>query len=207
VLNVRLVRHASGDHIGRLIAGRGPGVHLNARGVAEAEALAQVMAAQALAGHPVDAIYSGPLERAVETAGILGRALGLTAVTSEALDELDFGAWTGRTLASLEGDPAWRAWNEHREATRIPGGELMGEAADRALAELRALALRHPGGTVVAVSHADVIRGVLLRCLGVPLDRVHRLEVAPASVSVVRLYDGVEQVVQVNWTVGAIGAW
>jgi broad specificity phosphatase PhoE len=56
---------------------------------------------------------------------------------------------------------------------------------------------------VAAVSHGDVIRGVLLHCLGMPLNHVHRLEVAPASVSVVCLYEPVPRVLAVNWTAGS----
>ena len=118
------------------------------------------------------------------------------------LDELDFGEWTGRSLASLADEPRWRAFNQARGATRIPGGELMSEAVDRAMAELARFDAKHPGGIVAAVSHGDVIRGVLLRCLGMPLDAVHRLQVSPASVSVVRVFPEGAQVVAVNWAVG-----
>jgi probable phosphoglycerate mutase len=71
----------------------------------------------------------------------------------------------------------------------------MAEGVDRAMAELDRLGRDHPDGTIAAVSHADIIRGVLLRCLGMGLDHVHRLEVSPASVSVVQ--GG--KVVAVNW--------
>jgi probable phosphoglycerate mutase len=195
-----LIRHASCDHVGRRIAGRAPGVRLNARGRAEAEALAE-----ALGERRIDAVYSGPLERAMETARPLAERLGRTVRTATGLDELDFGEWTGRTLDSLAEDPRWRAFNEARGATRIPGGELMGEAADRAMAELSRFRREHPHGVVAAVSHGDVIRGMLLRCLGLPLDAVHRLEVAPASVSVVRAFEDGAQVVGMNWAVP--GPW
>jgi probable phosphomutase (TIGR03848 family) len=194
-LSVLLVRHAACDHVGRQIAGRSRGVHLNARGRAEAEALAE-----ALAALPIEAIYSGPLERARETAAVLGDRLGRPLAVAGGLDELDFGDWTGRTLDSLEPEPLWQAFNAARGATRIPGGELMAEAVDRAMAELVRIREERPNGLVAAVSHGDIIRGVLLHCLGVSLDHVHRLEVAPASVSVVRLYDPAPQVLAVNWT-------
>jgi broad specificity phosphatase PhoE len=194
VLTVLLVRHAACDHVGHRIAGRAPGVCLNARGRAEARALAE-----ALAGWRIDAVYSGPLERAMETAGALAERLGQAVRAAAGLDELDFGEWTGRSISSLAGDPRWRAFNEARGVTRIPGGELMGEAVERAMAELARFEREHPDGVVAAVSHGDVIRGVLLRCLGMPLDDVHRLEVAPASVSVVRVGSDGGQVVGVNW--------
>jgi broad specificity phosphatase PhoE len=197
LLTVLLVRHAACDHVGRRIAGRAAGVHLNGRGRAQAEALAQ-----ALAGQRIDAVYSGPLERAMETAHALGQRIGRPVDPAPGLDELDFGEWTGCSLDALTQDPRWQAFNTARSTTRIPAGELMGEAVDRAMAELARFAREHPDGVVAAVSHGDIIRGVLLRCLGMPLDQVHRIEVAPGSVSVVRLWDESAQVVSVNWTPG-----
>jgi broad specificity phosphatase PhoE len=197
VVTVLLIRHAACDHVGHRIAGRAPGVGLNPHGRAEARALAE-----ALAGWRIDAVYSGPLQRAMETAGALAERLGQRVRPAAGLDELDFGEWTGRSISSLAEDPRWRAFNEARGATRIPGGELMGEAVERAMAELARFECEHPSGVVAAVSHGDVIRGMLLRCLGMPLDHVHRLEVAPASVSVVRAFGDGAQVMGVNWVVG-----
>jgi broad specificity phosphatase PhoE len=211
MLTILLIRHASCDHVGRRIAGRAPGVHLNARGRLEAEALAGALSASATDepqgwGKPV-ALYSGPLERARETAAILGARLGLPVQVRSGLDELDFGSWTGRLLEELSAEPQWVAFNAARGSTRIPDGEHMAEAVDRALAELVAMEDRHPGGTVAVVTHGDVIRGLLLRCLGMTLDEVHRLEVvAPASVSVIRLFDGEpRQVIATNWSPGRTG--
>ena len=201
-LTVLLVRHAACDHVGRRLAGRTPGVHLNRQGRAEAAALAA-----ALGELPITAVYSGPLERAWETATPVADRLGRPVLTAPGLNELDFGDWTGRSLDSLAAEPLWRAFNEARDTTRIPGGELMSQVVDRAMAELARFADEHPGGTVAAVSHGDVIRGVLLHCLGMPLHQVHRLEVAPASVSVVRLYDTAPRVLVVNWTAGGLRSW
>jgi probable phosphoglycerate mutase len=147
-------------------------------------------------------VYSGPLERARETADVLAAPSGHRTRVVAGLDELDFGAWTGRTLTSLADDPLWHAFNQERDRTRPPGGELMAEAAERAMAELDGMRTAHPEATVIAVSHADVIRGVLLRCLGLPMGAVHRLEVSPASVSVVRLWPNGSQVAAVNWLPG-----
>lgn len=195
-LTLLLIRHAACDHVGHRLAGRAPGVPLNEEGRRQAHALAR-----ALAGLPVEAVYSGPLERARETGAALAERLALPLRQAPGLDELDYGDWTGRSLESLSGDPVWRAFNASRGATRVPGGETMGEVMVRAVAELERLRRAHPDGMVAAVSHGDVIRGLLLHALGIPLDHIHRLEVAPASVSTLRLFDDLCQVLLVNWTV------
>ena len=103
-----------------------PGILLNATGREQADALAA-----ALALLPLAAIYSSPLERARETADAVGRGTGLEVGVSPGLVELDYGAWTGRSIASLADDPVWRDYNTRRVATRIPGGETMDEVAAR----------------------------------------------------------------------------
>ena len=70
---------------------------------------------------------------------------------------------------------------------RAPGGELMLDVQQRAVAALLKIAATFPDGRVAAVSHGDVIRAALMYFLGIPLDLVHRFEVSPASVSIVTL--------------------
>jgi probable phosphomutase (TIGR03848 family) len=177
-----LVRHATCDPVGRSLAGRAPGVHLNADGRAQARRLAE-----RLATSPIAAVYSSPLERARETAAALAEPAGLAVETHAGLDEMEYGAWTGCTFAALAADERWRRFNTFRSTTRPPGGETMQEAQVRAVAALVALAERHGDAVVAAVSHADVIKAVVAHVAGVPLDLAYRLEVSPASVSVVTL--------------------
>lgn len=190
---VLLIRHGLCDPVGRWIAGRQPGVRLNAAGRRQVGELAG-----ALAHLPIAAIYSSPLERARETAGVLAERLGLAVGISPGLEELDYGAWTGRTLESLADDPHWRRFNTARGATRIPGGETMEEVVARAAGALRDVVAAHPAELVAAVTHGDVVRGLVAHWSGMPLDRMLRLEVAPGSVSAVRLLPE-PTVLAVNW--------
>ena len=176
---ILLVRHALCDPVGHSIAGRMQGVHLNAEGREQCAALAQ-----RLATGPLSAVYTSPMERARETAEAIAGPRSFTPCVHEGLNEIDFGEWTGRSFAELEHDSLWHRFNSFRGGTRIPGGEMMIEAQARAVAAVTDLAERHRSQTIAAVSHGDVIRGILLHYLGMPLDFVHRLVVEPASVNV-----------------------
>jgi broad specificity phosphatase PhoE len=176
-----LIRHALCDPIGNAIAGRASGVHLNPAGQDQADKLAV-----RLEKLPIRAVYSSPLERALETAGPFARRKGLSVQVAPGLNEIDFGDWTGRTLAELDQLPGWRAFNTFRSGTRIPGGETVTEVLTRAMREIERLRFAHPSPTdiVALVSHGDVLRGVISHALGSPPDLFQRIEVSAASVSV-----------------------
>jgi broad specificity phosphatase PhoE len=180
---ILLIRHAMCDPVGRSIAGRMPGVGLNAVGRQQVESLVSE-----LAELPIEAVYSSPLERAMQTALPIAEQKGLPVEESAGLNEIDFGKWTGLTLGELEPSAEWQKFNTHRSATRIPGGEMIQEVLTRTLGELHRIEQRHPGRSLVAVvSHADVLRAAISHFLGMPLDLMLRLELDPASVSIVEL--------------------
>jgi probable phosphoglycerate mutase len=119
--------------------------------------------------------------------------------------EADYGRWSGRTLSSLRRLKAWNRLMMSASRFRFPEGETLEEVQRRGVRAVEGLVAHHPKKTVVAVSHADVIRCVLAHYLGVPLDLVHRLHVAPASVSVVLLHGDAPPVVPtVNQQFGAV---
>jgi len=193
-----LVRHAEHGLLGRVLAGRMPGVSLNGRGREQAQLLSQRFASV-----PAVAVVSSPLDRAQETAAPVAAALGLAVATDAGLDEVDFGNWTGMTFEALQGLPAWTAWNQFRGTAPTPGGETMLEALARALGSLAGLRCAYPDGDVVLVSHQDVLKALLMHSLGAPLDLMHRIELAPASRSVLRVFsDGGARVDGVNLPVG-----
>lgn len=186
-----LVRHGSHDRLNRILCGRMPGVSLSAQGRGEAERLGTT-----LAGCGASAVLSSPRTRTRETAAPIAAALGLPVTKASSLDEIDFGDWTGRPFAELADDPLWQAWNAQRANNRPPRGESMGEVQARALATLST----RPEECLIAVSHGDVIRAVLLGILGLSIDAYDRLLVEPASISVVDLWPGGGRVCSVNST-------
>jgi probable phosphoglycerate mutase len=187
-----LVRHASHDLLGRVLVGRGP-APINARGQREMAAVAG-----ALAGAGLVAVVSSPQERAVEMANAIAARAGLTADVEPGLDEVDMGAWTGVPFDMLHADPRWRAFNVFRGSAPVPGGEMMLEVQARAVSAVLRLRQDYPDGALALVSHGDVIKAILAHFLGMPLDMMRRIDLAPASRSAVEIYDEEAMVRAVN---------
>ncbi len=147
------------------------------------------------------AIYSSPLERAIETARALGEPHGLEPRIEDAFGEVRMGEWEGMEIAALEGRADWRRFNEFRSGTRVPGGESMIEVQARMVRQLECVAVAHPEATVAVVSHGDPLRSLLAYFLGIPLDLMQRFEIEPASVSVLEVAEWGARVRVVNRTV------
>lgn len=129
-------------------------------------------------------MQTSPAQRARETAeAIAAPHRDLAVMPVAALDEIDFGAWAGRTFADLSGDPQWRRWNTARAVAETPGGESMAAVQERAWRHIERTAAAHDGATIVMVSHCDLIRAVAARVLGLSLDAILRFAVDPASIT------------------------
>jgi probable phosphoglycerate mutase len=190
-----LIRHAEAAGDAGIVLGRASGSHLSAAGHKQAERLASC-----LAEAPITAVYSSPIDRAVETAAYISRQIGSPCRIAEGLNELDYGLWTGRSYRELSEDRQWLDFNNCRSCTRIPAGESIVEVIARASAEIERLQRAHPCEIVAAVSHADVIRAVLAHFLGIPMDLALRIEVNLASVSILRFFDRDLRVLLINGT-------
>ncbi|HEY1269047.1 MAG TPA: histidine phosphatase family protein [Candidatus Binatia bacterium] len=179
-----LIRHAATALVGRRIAGRLDGVSLTDAGRAEAARLAQRLAAEDIA-----AVYTSPRQRARETARPLAEMLGREEVVAHEIDELDYGDWSGKTLAELDATPLWRAFNSVRSLTRVPHGETILELQARFVGFMDRLAAEDQSSSVALVTHAEAIRAALAYYLGLPIDLSLRFDVDPASISIVELYE------------------
>ncbi len=198
--NFLIIRHAECVGFGERITGRSSGVHLTSEGLENADKLTR-----RLSGIPIEQVCSSPLERAMDTAAPLARSLGVAVQSCEGLQEIDFGSWTGLTFKELEDMPKWREWNTFRSGIRIPGdGEMICEVQARMIAEIERLQDKYPDATVALFSHGDPIKTVLAYYLGMPLDNILRLTVAPASVSVLRVGPWSADVVCINSLYGKI---
>lgn len=188
-----LIRHAVYEAVGHFAAGRQSGYHLGEAGRKQVATLCD-----RLATWPIRRVYASPLERTQETARPLAERLGVEVVTAAELIELDFGGWTGKRFDELDRDPHWRRYNAYRSGTRLPNGESMLEAQARVVGFIQRLRETHPDETIALVSHGDVIRAALLYHMGIPLDLFARIEVHPAGVNVLHLFEDGAQVAALN---------
>ncbi len=187
---VMLIRHGrSTANADGVLAGWSPGVSLDEQGAAQAAALAE-----RLAGLPIAAVVSSPLQRCRETlAPLLAARPELPLHTDDRLGECHYGDWTGRKLAELSDEPLWKTVQQYPSAAVFPGEE--GESV-RAM-QARAVDALHDWNTRVAkehgadalyvvCSHGDIIKSLAADALGLHLDLFQRLSVDPCSVTVIR---------------------
>src|SRR3954447_21629237 len=160
-----LIRHGETDAVGKWIMGWRPGWHLNSTGRQQAETLAKI-----LSRLPVRAVYTSPLERAIETAEPIAQRHGLSPVPLPDFGEMHLGKWEGLSMAELDQRQEFKRFNQYRSGTRAPGGELMLETQVRMVCRLDQLAAEHPDDTVAVVSHGDPLRAVIAHYLGLSLD-------------------------------------
>jgi probable phosphoglycerate mutase len=175
-----LIRHGTNDWVHGRLAGWTPGVHLNDEGRRQAAALAE-----RLAPLPLDAIYTSPLDRTVETAQAIAgpRAMPLRLV--EGLGEVQYGEWQGAELKELYKHELWPGVQFYPSGTRFPGGETLGEAQMRMVATLDGLRARHPKGMIAVVSHADIIKLAVAYYVGMHMDLFQRLEIMPCALTAI----------------------
>jgi len=190
-----LVRHGHTDAAGKRLTGRAPGVHLNELGRRQAERLVE-----RLDGVRIDAIVSSPLERCRETAAPLAKARGRAVDVGRAWIEVGYGEWTGRSISQLRRTKLWRRVMFAPSNVRFPGGESLLEVQGRAVDATLDIAARHARGTVLVVSHADVIRLLVAHLAGMHPDHLQRLSIDTASITAVSISDGFPRLLTVNDT-------
>lgn len=182
-----LIRHGrTTANASGLLAGWTAGVGLDETGRTQAERLRE-----RVAGLPLVAAVTSPLQRTMETAATVLGGRDLVASVDERLAECRYGDWEGQQLAVLAKDPLWKVVQQHPSAVRFPNGESLVEISERAVTAVRdwdgRVAAEHgPDALWVAFSHGDVIKAVTADALGLHLDGFQRIVADPCSVTVIR---------------------
>src|SRR5215213_1501947 len=189
---VILLRHGrTSANASGTLAGRSRGVHLDDVGRAQAERAGERLGPVRLAE-----LVTSPLERCKETTrAVVARQAATPEVhTDKGLTECDYGEWQGRRLRELARLALWRTVQTNPSAATFPGGESLPQMQARAVdavrrRDARVTTAHGPDAVWLAVSHGDVIKSVLADALGMHLDLFQRLQVDPASISVIRYTD------------------
>lgn len=190
-----LIRHGENDYTKtHKLAGHTPDVHLNARGQSQAQALAA-----ALKDVPIKAIYSSPLERAMETATPIAAVRRLEVQTEPGLMETNVGKWQGRSLASLRLQKIWKVVQSAPSRARFPEGETFYECQTRIVAALDAIVRKHkPQDIIACVFHADPIKLAVAHYIGLPLDHFQRLSCDTASLTALYVNEAGASLLKLN---------
>ena len=206
-MRLLLVRHAeTANNRDGLVQGRADHP-LTATGIAQAEALAD-----RLRDLDLGAVYSSPLQRAMQTAAPIAATHGLPIQSEEALVEMDVGELDGLSSGEMrERYPeVLRAWAAGEAGTlRLPGGESLQDVQDRAGNLIDSLRQRHPDQTILCVTHSFVALCVLCRALALPVGRLRRLRQSVCGLSVIEFRAERVQIVRLNDTCHLIadGEW
>lgn len=190
-----LIRHGENDFTKKhKLAGYTPNVHLNERGQSQAQALAD-----ALKEVPIKAIYSSPLERAVETATPIAAARELEIQNEAGLLETNVGKWQGRSLAALRLQKHWKVVQNAPSRAQFPEGETFYECQTRIVTALDSISRKYkPQDIVACVFHADPIKLAVAHYLGLPLDHFQRLSCDTGSLTALYVSESGANLIKLN---------
>ncbi|MGD9944152.1 MAG: histidine phosphatase family protein [Burkholderiaceae bacterium] len=140
-----------------------------------------------LASLPLAAVYSSDLARARQTAEPIAASRSLALQFEPGLRERHYGGFEGLTRDELLRDhaDAFRRWREREPDFQLPGagGETLRQFYQRVEATLRALAARHAGETIVAVTHGGVLDCAYRVATGLGLSAQRDFDLFNASVN------------------------
>lgn len=155
-------------------------VDLNDRGRQQAEEIGA-----ALKDEGIGSLLSSPLGRAVETAEIIGRSLGVKYTVDEAFNNIALGEWQGVEKTKIQRDypEMWRLWSTEPERLKIPGGETVEQVRERAFAGLRRV-IEERSSSFGIVTHRSVIKTLAASLLNVPAPYFWKFYIDNAAYSV-----------------------
>lgn len=197
-----LLRHAhSIANEKNLLAGRMSGITLSKSGKSQALDLVDRLGAMQF-----DEIAISPLQRCRETIDpwLSANNAKSRLVIDESISEVDYGSWSGKTLASLRRKAQWKVVQDFPSQMTFPEGESLLEMQGRALSGFYRLNAVKGKGPRLLVSHGDVIKSIVAHCLGMHLDQFQRLVIEPASITIIDTDSGVSRLVRFNDAKGSL---
>jgi alpha-ribazole phosphatase len=170
-------------------------VELSPAGIHQAK-----LASAMLHGQPFAAIYSSPRRRCLEGARILAKERICPVETMDALSEIHFGEFEGRSYDEIAAEylDLYRQWMEQPTGFHFPGGESFDQMWKRVTNAARILRERHTGESIAVVTHGGVIRILLAEALALPPANIFRIGQCYGALNLIRYLDEVPVVDLVN---------
>ncbi len=196
MVRIILIRHGETDwNQARRIQGGGSDTPLNERGRQQAESLAL-----RLQPERVQAIYSSPLQRALDTAQAIARHHQLEVKIEPSLKEIEVGELEGVSVIDMGKrlDHLLTKASQGGALPKMPGGESLREVQQRAWGTIKRLANKHPDGALVVVSHYFAILTIICSALGLPLSQINRLRLGAGSISTIVFDEQVARLILFN---------
>ena len=195
-----LIRHGDTDYVDEALAGRIDSP-LNSLGLEQANMIADI-----IRHLPIKAIYASPMIRTQQTAAPLADILNLEVVISNGLNQVDFGHWQGLSFEDLIKDPDWQTFQKNPAIVKIPGGEDGNMVRKRVALAIKKIVHDHQRDSIIACfSHGSIIRHIISHFIGLPIEKLNQIRIAPASISTLDIQgeDGkllhLNQEIPVNW--------
>ncbi len=156
--------------------------------------------AAALGGKLIAAVYASPLERARTSAEVIAKAHRLEVRIEPDLREMAFGEWEGLTRDEVAArfPQAYELWRSAPHRLAVPGGESLADVAARGQRAVDELVGTHADETVVLVSHAVVLRLIVLQALGLGPERLWAVDASPAGITEIEYEPGWATVHRMN---------
>lgn len=197
---ILLIRHGDTDYVDEALAGRIDSP-LNDLGWEQANRVAA-----AIQHLPISAIYASPLIRTQQTAKPLADSLNLEIKLSQGLNQVDFGQWQGLSFEDLIKDPNWQAFQLNPATVKIPGGEDGFMVRERVALAIKEIVKDNQIDSIIACfSHGSIIRHTISYFIGLPIDNLNQIRIAPASISTLNVKGDagkvyhLNQEIPVNW--------
>lgn len=193
MLEIILIRHGQTDwnRDGRIMGARP--IPLNEKGRRQIESLSGSMEEIEL-----EAIYSSPILRAWESARLLARGRKLRMIKAPEIGEIDYGDWVGKRFEDIKREKSYQIYYSTPGRAKVPGGERMIDVYNRSVKFIENLKKQHPAGRVALVSHADVIKAILVHYLDLDLNDLLKIRIDNGSLSSILLNSKGAKILAIN---------
>ena len=181
------LRHGQAENnIKKILAGRSPGVNLTETGIEQAE-----QSGRMLKKLNISAIYSSSIDRAKQTADIVGKHCDLEVVIDDRLIELDMGKFTKMPYDEIfarHGNVFLKFYEGSEEVSKN-GVETFSQVQKRIFEMVDFVIDKHKNENIVLVTHMDPIKAMIGKTLSLKPEVLFELIIANASLNIFKNHD------------------